>query len=571
MPVLEQLGPDALRHTLVTFRDTMKRHQADINKLNVYPVPDGDTGTNMARTLDAVVAELDKRPGGLEPTCDAISHGSLMGARGNSGVILSQILRGLASTFKSARELGAPKVAEALKAASAAAYESVLKPIEGTILTVVRETADAATRAASDGATLAAMLRVARAAGRESLAKTPEMLPVLKDAGVVDAGGAGFLLFLDSALHVVDGEPLPEPENIAGPNTEQLIAVAKRGTGDGTVDVSELRYEVMFLLEIDDTKSRAFMQKWGEIGDSIVVVGGDGLYNCHVHTNDIGAAIEAPIALGGRPHQIRVTDLFEEVAEEHEKREAALAAPADSGALGAGAGRGKPSFKTHAALPEVTCAVVAVASGDGIAELFGNLGVHGVVTGGQTLNPSTQELLDAVEHMNAQQVVILPNNKNIIPVAKQVDGLTKKEVRVVPTCSMPEALAALVAYDPEASAEHNGSAMAKAAAAVVTGEVTTAVRDTKTDAGEVKAGDSIGLVRGDGVVAIAPTTFDCVAALLKHIVTDERELLTIITGADAKAAETEQIVSWVAEHYPAVSCEVHRGGQPLYPYLFGVE
>ena len=569
MPVLEQLGPDALRHTLVTFRDTMKRHQADINKLNVYPVPDGDTGTNMARTLDAVVAELDKRPGGLEPTCDAISHGSLMGARGNSGVILSQILRGLASTFKSARELGAPKVAEALKAASAAAYESVLKPIEGTILTVVRETADAATRAAGDGATLAAMLRVARAAGRESLARTPEMLPVLKDAGVVDAGGAGFLLFLDSALHVVDGEPLPEPENIAGPNTEQLIAVAKRGTSDGTVDVSELRYEVMFLLEIDDTKSRAFMQKWGEIGDSIVVVGGDGLYNCHVHTNDIGAAIEAPIALGGRPHQIRVTDLFEEVAEEHEKREAALAAPTDSAALGTG--RGKPSFKTHAALPEVTCAVVAVASGDGIAELFGNLGVHGVVTGGQTLNPSTQELLDAVEHMNAQQVVILPNNKNIIPVAKQVDGLTKKEVRVVPTCSMPEALAALVAYDPEASAEHNGSAMAKAAAAVVTGEVTTAVRDTKTDAGEVKAGDSIGLVRGDGVVAIAPTTFDCVAALLKHIVTDERELLTIITGADAKAAETEQIVSWVAEHYPAVSCEVHRGGQPLYPYLFGVE
>ena len=569
MPVLEQLGPDALRHTLVAFRDTMKRHQADINKLNVYPVPDGDTGTNMARTLDAVVAELDKRPGGLEPTCDAISHGSLMGARGNSGVILSQILRGLASTFKSARELGAPKVAEALKAASAAAYESVLKPIEGTILTVVRETADAATRAAGDGATLAAMLRVARAAGRESLARTPEMLPVLKDAGVVDAGGAGFLLFLDSALHVVDGEPLPEPENIAGPNTEQLIAVAKRGTSDGTVDVSELRYEVMFLLEIDDTKSRAFMQKWGEIGDSIVVVGGDGLYNCHVHTNDIGAAIEAPIALGGRPHQIRVTDLFEEVAEEHEKREAALAAPTDSAALGTG--RGKPSFKTHAALPEVTCAVVAVASGDGIAELFGNLGVHGVVTGGQTLNPSTQELLDAVEHMNAQQVVILPNNKNIIPVAKQVDGLTKKEVRVVPTCSMPEALAALVAYDPEASAEHNGSAMAKAAAAVVTGEVTTAVRDTKTDAGEVKAGDSIGLVRGDGVVAIAPTTFDCVAALLKHIVTDERELLTIITGADAKAAETEQIVSWVAEHYPAVSCEVHRGGQPLYPYLFGVE
>ncbi|MEK0415051.1 MAG: hypothetical protein RL352_448 [Actinomycetota bacterium] len=568
MPVLEQLGPDALRHTLVTYRNTLKRHQADLNKLNVYPVPDGDTGTNMARTLDAVVAELDKRPGELEETCNAISHGSLMGARGNSGVILSQILRGLASTLKSARETGAPKVAEALKAASAAAYQSVLKPIEGTILTVVRESADAAVRAASDGATLAAMLRVARAAGRESLAKTPELLPVLKDAGVVDAGGAGFLLFLDSALHVIDGEPLPEPENIAGPNTEQLIAVMKRGEGDDKVDVSELRYEVMFLLEIDDTKSKAFMQKWGEVGDSIVVVGGEGLYNCHIHTNDIGAAIEAPISLGGRPHQIRVTDLFEEVAEEHEKREAQIGAPsgADTAAHG-----GKPSFKTHAALPEVTCAVVAVASGDGIAELFGNLGVHGVVTGGQTLNPSTQELLDAVEHMNAQQVVILPNNKNIIPVAQQVDGLTKKEVRVVPTCSMPEALAALVAYDPEASAEHNGSEMAKAAAAVVTGEVTTAVRDTKTDAGAVTAGDSIGIVRGDGVVAIAPDVFECSTALLKHIVSADRELLTVIVGVDAKAATTEKIVEWVGEHFPAIACEVHRGGQPLYPYLFGVE
>jgi len=572
VPVLEQLGSDALRHTLVTYRDTLKRHQADLNKLNVYPVPDGDTGTNMARTLDAVVAELDKHPGALDETCKAISHGSLMGARGNSGVILSQILRGLSATLQAARVHGAPKVAEALKAASVAAYDSVLKPIEGTILTVVREAADAAVRAAGDGATLAAMLRVARAAGRESLANTPELLPVLKEAGVVDAGGAGFLLFLDSALHVVDGEPLPEPENLTGPNTEQLVAVMKRSAGiggNGTgVDVSELRYEVMFLLEIDDTKSRAFKHKWGEVGDSIVVVGGDGLYNCHIHTNDIGAAIEAPILLGGRPHQIRVTDLFEEVAEEHQKREAQIGAPTGSDTAAHG---GKPSFKTHAALPAVTCAVVAVASGDGIAELFGNLGVHGVVTGGQTLNPSTQELLDAVEHMNAQQVVILPNNKNIIAVAQQVDGLTKKDVRVVPTCSMPEALAALVAYDPEASAEHNGGSMAKAAAAVVTGEITTAVRDTKTDAGDVKVGDAIGLVRGDGVVAIAASVLECASALLQHIVTDDRELLTIIVGADAKQHVTDGIVAWAKEHFPALACEIHRGGQPLYPYLFGVE
>ena len=301
MAVLEEFGADALRHTVIAFRDTMKRHAGGINRLNVYPVPDGDTGTNMSRTLDAVVAELDGASHELDTTCEAISHGSLMGARGNSGVILSQILRGLSSTLKTAKSSGAPRVAEALKAASAAAYEAVLKPIEGTILTVVREAADAAQRAANDGATLAAMLRVARAAGQKALENTPELLPVLKDAGVVDAGGAGFMLLLDSAIHIVDGEPLPEPTYDDGPSAEQLEKVALRHATDGSVDVSELRYEVMFLLDLEDTKLKKFKNAWGEIGDSVVVVGGDGIYNCHIHTNDIGAAIEAPITIGGRP------------------------------------------------------------------------------------------------------------------------------------------------------------------------------------------------------------------------------------------------------------------------------
>ncbi|MFM8662246.1 MAG: DAK2 domain-containing protein [Acidimicrobiaceae bacterium] len=356
MAVLEEFGADALRHTVIAFRDTMKRHAGGINRLNVYPVPDGDTGTNMSRTLDAVVAELDGASPELDTTCEAISHGSLMGARGNSGVILSQILRGLSSTLKTAKSSGAPRVAEALKAASAAAYEAVLKPIEGTILTVVRETADAAQRAANDGATLAAMLRVARAAGQKALDNTPELLPVLKDAGVVDAGGAGFMLLLDSAIHIVDGEPLPEPTYDDGPSAEQLEKVALRHATDGSVDVSELRYEVMFLLDLEDTKLKKFKNAWGEIGDSIVVVGGDGIYNCHIHTNDIGAAIEAPITIGGRPSKIRVTDLFEEVAEEHALREASLGAP--TATSGNNASDGIRHAVTQSALPPVTCAVV---------------------------------------------------------------------------------------------------------------------------------------------------------------------------------------------------------------------
>ena len=558
MPVLEVFGAEALRDTVITFRDTMKRHAAGINLLNVYPVPDGDTGTNMSRTLDAVVTELEGADHALEPTCEAISHGSLMGARGNSGVILSQILRGLVTTLRTATPGSATKVAAALKAASVASYEAVLKPIEGTILTVVRETADAAQRAASDGATLAAMLHVARAAGRKALANTPEQLPVLKDAGVVDAGGAGFMLLMDAALHVVDGEPLPEPSEASGPSQEQLDAVSHRASTSGEVDVSELRYEVMFLLNIDDAKSKEFMQAWGKIGDSIVVVGGDGLYNCHVHTNDIGAAIEAPLELGGKPFKIRVTDLFEEMEEEHAQREAQMSAAAK-----------RPSAVS--ALPAVECAVVAICSGDGLAELFGQMGVQGVVTGGQTFNPSTAELLDAVEHMNSQQVIILPNNKNIIPVANQVNALTKKEVRVVPTCSMPEALAALVSYDPEADVDANCEAMSDAAKSVATGEVTQAVRDTNTDAGAVKNGDWIGLVRGDGVVAIGSTMVVAATQLLDQLLSGNGELLTVITGNLATARATEEIIAYMADKHPDVEVEVHPGGQPLYPFLFGVE
>ena len=544
----------------MTFRDTMKSHQASINRLNVYPVPDGDTGTNMARTLDAVVAELDGAAPDIAATCQAISHGSLMGARGTRGVILSQILRGLSSSINGSGDAGADaaRFSDALTRAAAAAYEAVLKPIEGTILTVVRESAEGAASAVAAGAVLVDAVGAARTSGRDALARTPDMLPVLKDAGVVDAGGAGFLLLLDSFMHVLAGESLPEPDESAGPTAEQIESVAKRHHDDGTVDVSELRYEVMFLLDLEDSRAGEFKSAWGTIGDSIVVVGGDGLYNCHIHTNDIGAAIEAPLLLDGRPRNIRVTDLFEEVAEEHAAREAELGEPVQS--------------RTHTpSLPPVTCAVVAVASGDGLAELFGQLGVHGVIPGGQTLNPSTAELLAAVEHMNARQVVILPNNKNIIPVAQQIDALTTKDVRVVPTCSMPEALAALVSYDPEASAESNARSMSGAAASVATGEVTQAVRDTNTDAGKVTEGDWIGLVRGDGIVSISGTMVGSATQLLDHLIDESRELLTVVTGEGSSSSSTDQIVAWVTENRPEVAVEIHAGGQPLYPYLFGVE
>jgi DAK2 domain fusion protein YloV len=564
VPTLDRLDVHALRDVITTFRDAVRDHAGGLNRLNVYPVPDGDTGTNMARTLDAVVAEMEGAdPSDLEATCDAISHGSLMGARGNSGVILSQILRGMASTLKQQAESTGHKVAEALGAASVGAYQAVLKPIEGTILTVVRESAEAAKAASAADASLVDTLRAAREAGKRALDNTPELLPVLKDAGVVDAGGAGYMLFLDAALHVIDGAPLPEPDAdddyAIGLTDEQFAAVAHRASGvAGEIDVSEQRYEVMYFLDLVDDRIADFKNGWGEIGDSIVVVGGDGLWNCHVHTNDIGAAIEIPLGLGGRPRDIRVTDLFEEVAEEHAYREAALV----SGHVPSRAGAG---------LPPVTTAVVAVCSGDGLAELFSQLKVQGIVTGGQTLNPSTAELLDTVEHVNADHVVILPNNKNIIPVAEQVNDLTSKTVVVVPTRTMPEALAALIVYDPEASAEGNAAEMAEAIESVRTGEVTQAVRDSNSEVGPIRTGDWMGIVKGDGIAAVAGSVLDASTQLLDQLIGDDGELLTIITGSDAAVSVTAALQEWVAEHHADVQIELHRGGQPLYPYLFGVE
>ena len=548
MPTIDRLDADALRRVVATFRDTLVAHATSINALNVYPVPDGDTGTNMGRTLDAVVAEIDSRGDELpmDELCAAISHGSLMGARGNSGVILSQILRGLAGRCRAESDLDGATIAAALGEAAIGAYSAVLRPIEGTILTVVRESAEAAAGAGPD---LAAVLFAARDAGHDALARTPELLPVLADAGVVDAGGAGFLYLYDAALHVVAGEPLPEPDD------ETASAAPKRPTL-GAEELGDQRYEVMYFCDLADERIGTFKETWGELGDSIVVVGGDGLWNCHVHSNDIGAAIEAPLTLGGRPFQIRVTDLFEEAVAVHAEREAAITARMVPAAAG---------------LPPVTTAVVAVSSGPGLTELFGQLGVQGVVTGGQTLNPSTAELLDAVEHVNADQVVLLPNNGNIIAVAEQVNALTAKRVVVVPTRSMPAALAALIVYDPEASAEENAAEMVDAATSIVTGEVTQAVRDTTSEAGPVTVGDWIGVVRGDGVVAVATSVDAAAQALLDRLVEPRHELLTVVVGADAPEASTAALRSWLAAQHGGLTVEVHGGGQPLYPYLFGLE
>ncbi len=551
MTSLTRLGAEDLRAVVLGYRDALDAHKEGINKLNVYPVPDGDTGTNMALTLTAVGEELNGASDDLAAVCKAISHGSLMGARGNSGVILSQILRGISSVVADADGFDGPSGAAALAAASKAAYEAVMRPVEGTILTVVREASEAAVEAADGGADLVGVLEAARAQGADALERTPDMLPVLKDAGVVDAGGTGFLLLLDVLLHVTDGRPVPEPEEVEGPVfTEPLPGHADMGEHG---DISDLRYEVMYFLEADDAAIPAFKDVWAGIGDSIVVVGGDGIWNCHIHTDDIGASIEAAIDIG-TPRKIRVTDLIEQVEEEAWVRDAVSAVA---------------EVPAHLSAP-VTCAVVAVATGAGIRRIFHSLGVQGIVTGGQSMNPSTAELIAAVEAVPADHVVILPNNKNIIPVAEQVDAHTTKTVLVVPTKGITEGFAALLAYDPEADGADNAEEMAGAAEHVVAGEVTQAVRDSSCDVGPIATGDWLGIAR-DGIRSVEGELGDAATKLLAELVLPNHEIVTIIEGEGASAGCTRHITEWLTEHRPAATAEVHHGGQPLYPYLFGIE
>ncbi|MHB1853623.1 MAG: DAK2 domain-containing protein [Acidimicrobiales bacterium] len=543
---------DDLAIAVRAFRDVLRSHQEVINRLNVYPVPDGDTGTNMALTMESVATELDglgDRPG-MAGTCKAISHGSLMGARGNSGVILSQVLRGLTGVWSQGDAVGPAEMAAALTAASEAAYRAVMKPVEGTILTVARACAEGAAGAGDAG--LVEVLEAARSEGAAALERTPEMLPVLKKAGVVDAGGSGLMLLIDALLHAVDGRPLPEP-----PPTPEVAAAPRRSGSeefhsDEETDISGLRYEVMYLLEAQDDRVPAFKDVWAGVGDSIVVVGGEGLWNCHIHTDDIGAAIEAALD-AGRPRNIRVTDLLEQVEEERWVREADASEEADEWV-------GDPP----------ATAVVAVATGSGIRRIFRSLGVHQVVAGGQSMNPSTAQILEAVEASPADNVIILPNNKNIIPVAEQVVEMSGKSVRVVPTTGIPEGFAALLAYDPQSDCRANGDSMAEAAGRVVAGEVTQAVRDSDGDAGPIQEGDWLGLSRS-GIEVVAPSLFGAASGLLEKLVTDDHEIVTVIEGDGAKAADTRRLTEWLSEHRPLVAHEVHHGGQPLYPYLFSIE
>ncbi|HYU58592.1 MAG TPA: DAK2 domain-containing protein [Actinomycetota bacterium] len=535
--MVEAVDARTLGAVMRLFGEALRAHREELNSLNVFPVPDGDTGTNMLLTQEAVTHALEGTDGDLGAMGEAIARASLMGARGNSGVILSQVLRGLSDRLCREEGAGGTALAEALTEASVEATRAVARPQPGTVLTVLDEAAAAARAAATGGGDLPTVAAAALSAGEEALARTPELLPELKRAGVVDAGGRGLLLMFDALLAVVSGEPLSVPVGPLGPVGHTPL--------DAALEPASLAFshEVMYLLEADDAAVPPLQARLAALGDSLVVVGGGGLYNVHVHVNDPEAAVDAGRG-AGTLREVRITSLERDVAEHC------------------------LSGQARGVRVDERVSLVAVALGGGLAELFRSLGAR-VVEGGPGSNPSVGELVAAIDAAPADSVLVLPNHPNAIPAAERAAAESAREVHVLMTRSIPQGIAAAAAHNPMADPADAHAALIEAAAACRWGELTRAVRDAETEAGPVRSGQWLALAEG-GVQGIGDDPAPLAAALVAALGAD-RELLTVVTGADAVPSEAAAVEAAVRAAAPGLDVEVVRGGQPNYPYLIGIE
>ena len=534
------LDADALHGILDAGALALERNVEAVNALNVFPVPDGDTGTNMLLTIRAVQQELAKDTReSLGGAARLMARGALLGARGNSGVILSQFLRGLSRPLEDHGEAGPELTTLAFQEGAAAAYKAVSEPVEGTLLTVARRTAEAMSDSIQGGEPdLVELFETALAGCRKAVLQTPDQLPVLKEAGVVDAGGQGFAIMLEAALRYLQGEDAGavhiETVQPLAQVTESFLEAAE----------SELYgYCTQLLISGTALDPDALRAQVDALASSTVVIGDDTMVKIHVHTFDPGAILSLGTAVGTLSS---VT--VENIDEQHQEFQKARRQEAPPTALG----------------------VVAVAWGQGIEELFRSLGVGHVVVGGQTMNPSCQELLDAVESLRAETVLVLPNNPNIIPTAHQAAGLSSTHLRVVETRNIPQGVAAMLAYNPEMDDAANAAAMQGATASVRAGEVVTAVRDATVDGKAVRAGEVMGTLEGDLVVS-GPQRQEVLGALIQHAAPEEGSLITLYWGGDTTEAEAEEAALHLQGLCPGVDVELVHGGQPYYHYLVSIE
>jgi len=543
MKKVNAIGGQELREMFVAATGWLEESSAEIDALNVFPVPDGDTGTNMLLTMRSTIEESYRAPDhSASGVAQAMARGALMGARGNSGVILSQILRGLAQYLANKETVTAEDLVNALQESSAMAYQGISNPVEGTMLTVIKDVAKAVkAKMASNGHDLVTVMETAVRAAEESVANTPNLLQVLREAGVVDAGGQGLHTILDGALRYLRGEmeqmrfrkPQIIVTDVHATKLPQMIAADEVPYG----------YCTEFLLKGEKLDTDKIRKKLEKKGESLIVVGDESAARIHIHTLEPGEVISYASSLGTL-HQVSIRNMDEQHQDYLEMQK-------DRG-------------------PVVDTAIVAVVSGDGLSDVFTSLGVTVIVPGGQTMNPSTKELLGAVEKAASDNVIILPNNKNIIATANQVQSLTDKKVEVIPSATIPQGVAALLAFDYEANMESNIQIMTKAISAVKTIEICRAVRSAKLGDLKIKKKQPIGFLDGE-LVAVGESGLDVLKKTLSKLDLAKVEVITIYYGADTKPAEAERVASDIRNHYPQLQIEVVRGGQPHYNYIISVE
>lgn len=552
-----------------------------INELNVFPVPDGDTGTNMTLTITAAAREVAniKEPTFANVT-KAMSTGSLRGARGNSGVILSQLIRGLCKELEGKEEVTIEDIAKAFNRAVATAYKAVMKPKEGTILTVAKGLADKASELSTTDKNLLDFATEVLEYGREVLNRTPEMLPVLKEAGVVDSGGEGLMTILEGAYDALTGKVTYDFSNgfdggasdsKPAPDASGLKLTNSVGIDRKEIDTSHIKYgyctEFIIMLEKEYNKEieKEFKSYLESIGDSLVVVSDDEIVKVHVHTNHPGLAFERGLTYGSltsmkvdnmrEEHREKVIMEAEKMAalqaeeKENERKEAVKEEPAQRKEYG----------------------FISVSVGEGMNDIFRDLGVDYLIEGGQTMNPSTEDMLNAIEQVNADTIYILPNNKNIILAANQAQSLTEdKEIVVVPSKTAPQGVAALVGFDASKSGEENLASMTEEMSNVKTGQVTYAVRDTNIDGKSINAGDIMG-IDDEGIKAVSTDLAAATKDLLKEMVDEDSELISIYYGADVKEEDAQEFADYVEATYEDCDVEFNYGGQPIYYYILSVE
>lgn len=539
-PILTTDGP-GLKDLIKAALLWLQHHQAAINTLNVYPVPDGDTGTNMVLTMQSAWAEIEDSPEhNVGRLAHQMAHGALMGARGNSGVILSQIWRGFARSLDEKATYRAQDLAAACREAAATAYKGVVKPVEGTILTVAQAVADAATRAAEETDDLMHVLERMVFAAHEAVTLTPSLLPVLAEAGVVDAGGQGLFIILEGMLRYMRGEPIADDMLLT--DTVDLIST---GPEPGEIGYG---YDVQFLIVGQGLEVDTIRQRITEMGECPLAVGDPMTVKVHVHVPDPGVPISYGASLGSL-RDVVVEDMqaqYQDFIVDREVSQASSDQPAQD------------------------IGVVAVIMGDGLIRVFQSLGVSATVHGGQTMNPSTQDLLEAIENLPAQKVILLPNNSNVILAAEQARALSEKPVAVIPSRSIPEGVAALLAINYQADFETNVEAMQRAMAEIETGEITTATRSAKINGLDIADGQFIGMHDGE-LIATGTTIEEVASALVGRMNSAEREIITLYYGESTSESEANALADFLQESWPEQEVEVITGGQPHYHYIISVE